>query len=660
MVSKLKSRMLRPVLYLSNQNYNSLKEKKMEEIAGTIIESERAVILLILIALFVSVLAKRLRLPYTVGLVIMGLGLTFFSSNKIEISPEIIMGIFVPPLLFEASFHIRFDELRRDFGLIMLLAIPGVIMTTGLVGMAVQKGTGMELPIALVFGALIAATDPVAVVALFKQLGVPKRLQILLEGESLFNDGTAIVMFGLMVDIAVKGEFVFTESLYDFVRVAGGGVFVGVILGFIASQAIRRIHDPLVETAITTVLAFSAYLLAEDVHVSGVLAVVMAGIVSGNIGPRGMSPSTRILLNNFWEYGAFLANSLLFLIIGLTTDLQILIENWQAIAVAILAILGARAVSIYGFSFFSRDIQHKWKHILYWGGLRGAIVLALALSLPIGFPERERLLAMAFGVVLFTLLVQGFSMDALVKKMGLVKRTESQIEYERRHARFLSNRAAFDHLEEMSKEGVLSDHIWQHMKAIFKQREAFLIDALQEILSNNPLVEIEELDTARGEALRVQRTTLGNLFRGGIISEEIHEELVGEVDLAISEEHVNWSQILEIGSGENASIKKMIAVIIQEVDLENALKALSRAGFGADQLPSTGGFLNRRNITLLIGIPEGREADIMPILEHACERRVEHVRSPLKGSFLSFVRPVPVEVGGATIFTFNIEAYHEF
>ncbi len=631
----------------------------MEELANAIIQAEQSVLLLLLIAIFVSVIAKRFRLPYTAGLVIIGLGLTFFSSEEINVSPELIMGIFVPPLLFEASFHIRFNDLRRDFGLIMMLAIPGVILTTGLVGFAIQWGTGMAMTTALVFGALIAATDPVAVVALFKQLGVPKRLQVLLEGESLFNDGTAIVMFGLMLDIAVKGEFIFTESLIDFVRVAGGGVFVGVILGFLASQATRRINDPLVETAITTILAFGSYLLAEEVHVSGVLAVVLAGIVSGNVGPRGMSPTTRIVLNNFWEYGAFLANSLVFLLIGLTTDLEVLLNNWQAIIVAIIAILGARAVSIYGFSFFAKDIPQKWKHILYWGGLRGAIVLALALSIPANFPERERLLAMAFGVVLFTLLVQGFSMDALVKKMGLVKRPESQIEYERRHARFVSNRAAFDHLEEMSKEGILSDHIWQQMTAIFKKREKYLLNALQDILINNPSVEIEELDTARSEALRVQRSTLGRLFRNGIISEEIHDELIGEVDQAITEQHVNWSQILEIGTGEGAEVNKMMAVVIQE-DFENALKALSRAGFGVDQLPSTGGFLDRRNITLLIGIPEGREKDIVPILEYACERRIKYIRSPLKGSLFPFTRPVPVEVGGATIFTFNIEAYHEF
>ena len=326
----------------------------MEELGHIILEAERSILLLLLIALVVSILAKRFRWPYTVGLVIMGLVLTFIRQSELIIAPELILGILVPPLLFEAAFHIRVDDLRRDFGLIMLLAIPGVILTTILVGGAINWGTGMSMATALVFGALIAATDPVAVVALFKQLGVPKRLQILLEGESLFNDGTAIVMFGLMLDIALRGQFNLTESLIDFVRVAGGGVFVGLILGILASQAIGRIDDALVETTITTILAFGAYLIGEELHVSGVLAVVVAGIVNGNVGPRGMSPTTRIVVNNFWEYGAFLANSLIFLIIGLTTDLQILIDNWQAIGVAILATLGVRALSIYGFSLLGR------------------------------------------------------------------------------------------------------------------------------------------------------------------------------------------------------------------------------------------------------------------------------------------------------------------
>jgi CPA1 family monovalent cation:H+ antiporter len=189
-------------------------------------------------------------------------------------------------------------------------------------------------------------------------------LQVLLEGESLFNDGTAIVMFNLMIAVALAGRFNLATSVRDFITVSGGGVLVGIALGMIVSQVIGRIQDPLVETTLTTVLAFGAYLVAEYFHVSGVLAVATAGIINGNAGPSGMSAATRLVVFNFWEYAAFIANSFVFLLIGLTFDLNVMIANWQAIIWAILAALAARVLSIYGFSFWGREIPRKWKHIL--------------------------------------------------------------------------------------------------------------------------------------------------------------------------------------------------------------------------------------------------------------------------------------------------------
>jgi CPA1 family monovalent cation:H+ antiporter len=367
-----------------------------------IITIEEITVLLLLIASAVAVLARRLRLPYTVGLVLMGLVLSLLSPTAIRISPQIILALLVPPLIFEAAFHLRWDDLRRDFWLVLLLAIPGVILTTLFVGGVVAWGTGLTIQTALVLGALVSATDPVAVVALFRSLGVPRRLQVLLEGESLFNDGTAIVMFNLMIAMALAGQFSLVTSVRDFITVSGGGVLIGMALGVITSQAIGRIRDPLVETTFTTVLAFGSYLVAEYFHVSGVLAVVAAGIINGNTGPSGMSATTRLVVFNFWEYAAFIANSFVFLLIGLTIDWNVMVANWQAIIWAILAALAARAASIYGFSFLGREISANWKHILFWGGLRGAITLALALSLPVTGPlasARGTLQAMAFGVI---------------------------------------------------------------------------------------------------------------------------------------------------------------------------------------------------------------------------------------------------------------------
>ncbi len=510
-----------------------------------IIFLEEVIVLLLLIASFVAIVTRRFRLPYTVGLVLIGLALSVLSPTAIKISPQIILALLVPPLVFEAAFHLRWDNLRRDFWLILLFAIPGVILTTLLVGGVIAWGTGLAVQAAMVFGALISATDPVAVVALFRRLGVPRRLQVLLEGESLFNDGTAIVMFNLMLSVALAGRFHPIESIREFLTVAGGGVLVGIALGLFASQIIGRIDDPLVETTLTTVLAFGSYLVAEYFHVSGVLAVVAAGIVNGNAGPTDMSATTRVVVFNFWEYAAFIANSFIFLLIGLTIDLNVMFANWQAILWAILAALAARAVSIYGFSIFGTELPPKWKHILFWGGLRGAIALALALSLPeaglLG-EVRGTLQAMAFGVVLFTLLVQGATTDWLVKRLKLVQRSDSQNQYELRHARFVAGRAAFDYLRRITQQGLISEHTWQTLSPLIEEQNDKLIEHVREVMKSDPTVEAEELDTAKREALRAQRSALRGLLRDGVITEESYILLVGEVDTALMDENLSWPE----------------------------------------------------------------------------------------------------------------------
>jgi CPA1 family monovalent cation:H+ antiporter len=654
-----------------------------------------SVLILLIIASSVAVAARRLRLPYTVGLVLIGLIMAFFApvlftgsgssylKHLLDISnnpilPEVILGLLIPPLVFDAAFHLKYEDLRRDFWPIFILALPGVVITTVLVGGMVSWGSAVipqvafiSLPVAMVFGALVSATDPVAVVALFRNIGAPKRLQVLLEGESLFNDGTAIVMFYIMLAFAgVSGlqgfggeKITLLTGIASFIRVAGGGAIIGVLLGMGISQLISRIDDALVETTLTTVLAFGAYIVAEQFHFSGVLAVVAAGIVNGNVGPKGMSPTSRLVVYNFWEYLAFLANSIIFLLVGMTIDLQLLFNNWQSIAIAILAVLIARLVSIYGFSIFNRNISPKWKHVLYWGGLRGAITLALALSIPGVSPigeQRILLQSMAFGVVLFTLLVQGFSMDGLVKRLKLVQRTPMQDEYERRHARFVAGRAAYDYLQRMSRQGLVSEHTWQTLSSVLERQNATLVDAVREVIISDPAVEAEEMDTARRETLRAQRNALGGLQRDGVISDENYAYLVNEIDTALAEQSINWPDLLRGGSGSSLKVTRLMAVVIQEQDFENATSALSHLGFSVARLPSMGGFLSRRNITLLVGIQEGREASAVKSLQNSCKKRVEYLSQPLHNSPLPLTVPTSITIGGATIFTFEVESYDEF
>ena len=514
---------------------------------GEFVQVEEIIIGLLLVSAVVSLVAQRLRIPYTVGLVLVGFGLTLIGRTAVpEITSELILVILVPPLVFEAAFLLQLDDLFRELPLVLILAIPGVVLTTLLVGGLVTLTAGIPIAVALVFGSLIAATDPVAVVALFRTVGVPKRLQVLLEGESLLNDGTAIVIFNLMLVVALTGQFDLATSVGQFFLVAGGGILVGVISGIIISQLIGQIDNYLIETTLTTILAYGSYLVAEYMlGVSGVLAVVAAGLASGRFGPRGMSSTTRIVVFNFWEYIAFLANSFVFLIIGLQIDLPLLINNALSILFGILAVVIARAVTVYGLTWFRKGVPFTWKHILFWGGLRGAISLALALSLPHTLPFREQLQAMAFGVVLFTLLVEGLTMKPLIKFTGIIQTSSSHFYFELRHGRAVAMRAAQARLEELSRLGLISEYTWNTIKPLLKKRTQKAIAEQQMTLENDPFLHHEELAEAWREMLQVQRASIIALFRDHVLSDEAYSELISEVDFMLTDADRPWPELSE-------------------------------------------------------------------------------------------------------------------
>ena len=257
---------------------------------GGLLATEKLIIGLLLIISLVAMAVRQFRIPYTVALVLIGLLIASWSPLNFELTPELILALFVPPLVFEAAFHISFNELRRNLPGLFSWQYQGSLSRLWSWEGIVKLGTSLDFSVALVFGALIAATDPVAVVALFRALGVPKRLAVLVESESLFNDGTAIVIFNLMIAVGLTGRFNLAGSVASFIIVAAGGILIGSALGWVVSRLIARIDDYLIETTLTTVLAFGSYLIAEEFHVSGVLAVVAAGLINGNISPRGIVP----------------------------------------------------------------------------------------------------------------------------------------------------------------------------------------------------------------------------------------------------------------------------------------------------------------------------------------------------------------------------------
>ncbi|MGI8554780.1 MAG: Na+/H+ antiporter [Pyrinomonadaceae bacterium] len=519
----------------------------MEQFLAT----ETLIIELLLVVSLVALAVRRLRIPYTVALVVVGLLLTFQKKSELSLTPELILSLFIPPLVFEAAFHLEFKSLRQNWLPIVGLAIPGVLLTTFIVGAVVSWGVGISLTSGLVFGALIAATDPVAVVALFKALGAPKRLTTLVESESLFNDGTAIVVFKLLLAVALAaavgntGEtaaahepFDFLAAAVDFFRVSAGGLLIGISLGWITAQIIARVDDYLIETMLTTVLAFGAYLTAERFHVSGVLAVVAAGIVTGNLGLKGMSPTTRIVLFNFWEFLAFVANSLVFLLIGLDVNLREIGANLLPIAIALAAVLASRALVVYGITALanlrSDKISTAYRHVIFWGGLRGAISLALALSLPLALPERELLRVMTFGVVLFTLLAQGTTMQFLMKWLGIGVAPPLELEYERRHGRLIAAQAAFRRIKEMYEGNLFSLTLWQQIEPELQKQVGNALAAQNELLEKHPELQCEEREDAQRERLNAQRAAFGKMLSSGLISDTVYDELVTEVDEEIA------------------------------------------------------------------------------------------------------------------------------
>jgi len=497
---------------------------------------ETLVIVLLLVVSIVAIVVRRIRLPYTVALVLVGLLITFEQELAFEVTPELILALFVPPLVFEAAFHLEFNQLRDNLIPILILAVPGVVLSTLIVGGIVSVVVGLPLGVAAVFGALISATDPVAVVSFFRALGVPRRLAVAVEGESLFNDGTAIVIFNLMLGAALIGHFDPIQGILNFLRVSLGGLGIGLAMGWVVSRLIAQIDDYFIEITLTTVLAYGSYLVSEQVHVSGVLAVVAAGIVNGNIGSQGMSPTTKIVLFNFWEYLAFLVNSLVFLLIGIRVNIPQLTAHIVLIIVAVGAVLVSRAVVVYGLLWLTRlggsqvHVPISWRHVLFWGGLRGAISLALALSLPIELPQRELLEVMAFGVVLFTLLGQGTTIQFLLKRLGLTKRPEVIVAREKRLGRLYAAQAGLSRLAELRRDGLLVGEVWTGLRDEYRQTSQQLADEMVQLLVEHPDLEREVLLRARREALRAERGALGDALRQGLISEDVYRELVSEVD----------------------------------------------------------------------------------------------------------------------------------
>ncbi|HTT34115.1 MAG TPA: Na+/H+ antiporter [Methylomirabilota bacterium] len=389
---------------------------------------------LLIAAAIIAILAKCLQIPYTVSLVLGGLLLGAVRLPLLSplqpghrpdwLTPDVILILFLPALIFEGSVKLDLRELLRNFVPLLLLANAGVLLAAMATGYLVHWLIGLPLLTALLFGSIVSATDPISVLAIFKDLHVDTRLSVILEGESLLNDGTAVVLFQILVGAVVEDQLSVPKGVGLYFLAVAGGAVLGSALGYLASRVTETLDDPQIEITLTTILAYGSYLLAYRLHLSGVIATASAGLVLGNLGAkRGMSVRTQIAMHSFWEYISFVMNSLVFLFIGLEIHLPSLLGNWATVLLAIGAVLLGRILSVYLLVPVSDRIATKiplrWQHVIVWGGLRGALALALALSLSSAFPYREQILNLTFGVVIFSILVQGLTLKPLLRVLRL-------------------------------------------------------------------------------------------------------------------------------------------------------------------------------------------------------------------------------------------------
>ncbi len=538
-------------------------------------------VLLFIVATVVAVAARRLRVPYTVALVVAGLVLGAVNLvTPLQLTQELLFAAVLPGLVFEAAFNLRGADLWNNRTTLFLLSVPGVLIATALTALLVPfalrtMGAHVSLlPVeAVLFATLISATDPIAVLSLFRRLGAPARLTLLVEGESLLNDATAIALFLAALAFAAapdRGTGGVAAVVANFVGVLVGGTLVGGIVGAVVSLAIARIVDPMVEITLTVVAAYGSFALAQQLGVSGVLATVTAGVMCGSdVVRRGMSPTARVSVGAFWEYGAFALNSIVFLLIGFEVHTGALVGAWQAVVAAFITVVAARGIIVGLTAALVRRTRERmpwpWTLVLTWGGLRGALSMVLALSLPLALADRSLIITMTFGVVTLSILGQGLTMPPLLERLSMTggpdaKRRQA---FEAAREDFRAARSAIEELDYLSGAGLVPAAVDAGLRRRYAPRlmraELRLKASVSTLTGEHNDAPSSAVRSAAAHAghdddgggnspdtativrrierylLDVERDRLGDAMRAGSMTKDTHDQLVSELDERRSE-----------------------------------------------------------------------------------------------------------------------------
>jgi monovalent cation:H+ antiporter, CPA1 family len=500
---------------------------------GSIAKVVIVLIILLLVATGVALLSRRFRIPYITGLVLAGLAITeLLPPSRIRLDSSLIFNLFLPILLFEATLNTDISRLRSTIKPIALLAGPGVVLCAGITSVLLRLELGLDWIPASLVGVILSITDTALVIAVFKEVVVPHKLVTLVEGESLLNDDVALVLFSLILTVHSTGSLSPLDAVQKFLFVLIGGALVGLALGYLSVGLFSQTDDPLSVILLTVAVALGAFQVGEFFHVSGVVAVVVAGLIVGNLGLSGnTSASTQVTLFSFWEFAAFGVNTFIFLLIGLEINLIKLWYTLPAVLLALIAYQVGRALTVYPLlalvRFFDRPIPMRWRHVLFVGNIKGSLSTALALSLPSTLPGRDKLVVIVLGIVLLSLVGQGLSLPWFVRRLKLSHHSESQQQIEELQAQLMSAKAAQDELDSLLKSGVLPKAVYEEMRSAYQIRVAASERTLRDIynqrpersatLSTNPT----KLDAIRRQLLLAEKGALNDALRRRILSEEV-------------------------------------------------------------------------------------------------------------------------------------------
>jgi len=488
-------------------------------------------IILLIVATAVALITRRLRISYVVGLVLAGLAIPKqILPASIGLDPEVILNLFLPILIFEASINTDISRLRSTIKPILLLAGPGVILSATITATLLKFGINLAWITACAVGVILTVTDTVSVIVAFRNVTVPRPLATIVEGESLFNDGIALVLLSMITTIFTKGSFTIGEGVQQVFIAFVGGSILGLGLGYLCVGLFQQLDDALSNILLTVAVALGTFQIGQALGVSSAIAVMIAGLVIGNLGFRQTSAPTEVSLLNFWEYAAFGANTFIFLLVGIEVNPVSLYNTAPAALFAILAYQIGRVVAIYPLlyllSFFDRPIPLRWQHVLILGNVKGSLSMALTLSLPFGLPERMQVITLVFSTVLLSLVGQGLSLSWLVKRLNLSQPSPTKQQIESLQLNLIASKAAQRELASLLESGSLPKSLYEELFASYQARIASSEHELRDLYNQTAIADLDNdedqqhLGGIHRRLYLAEKVAINDALRKGLLSDD--------------------------------------------------------------------------------------------------------------------------------------------